>query len=77
CADCAARGDCYSGVLMRDLRDAAGHLRSGSFSAAVGVLAGWCRALPRLPSRLFTAGGRQGLAALRRFPSRLDEVLGG
>ncbi|MEM8997657.1 MAG: glycosyltransferase family 2 protein [Acidobacteriota bacterium] len=64
-------------VLLRDLRDAAGHLRSGDVSAAVGVFVGGCRALGRLPSRLFTAGGRQGIAALRRFPSQLDEVLGG
>ncbi|MEM1178103.1 MAG: glycosyltransferase family 2 protein [Acidobacteriota bacterium] len=64
-------------VLMRDLRDLGGHLRSGSMSAAVGVIAGWCRAFPRLPSRLFTGGGRVPLPGLRRFSSRLSEVLGG
>ena len=62
-------------LLLRDLRDAARHLSDGELRTAAGVLAGWGRALPRLPSRLFKPGGRLPVGQLQRFPSELDEVL--
>ena len=63
-------------LLLRDLRDAARHVSAGELRTAAGVVAGWARALPRLPGRLFAPGGRLPVGQLHRFPSRLDEVLG-